>query len=265
MVVDIWEFAAQLWSVDASGQSESRQLSLGTADGARGITSLPDGRIVYVARNGDESDIWVVNHDGAEPRALTADSFTQGDLSATPDGRYLIFASDRAGGSHLFRTNVDGLGLTQLTFGDAGDSAPDCSPDGKWIVYSSTNRGNTTIWKVAVEGGTPSQLTDYESVAPSFSPDGQMFSCILPAESKMKQANIAVVSASGGAPLKTFEVMTFAFYYHSARWTPDVAGSGFSENRKQLHQPLAPTTKWRTTTSLNKVQLRLDLQLRLHA
>ena len=37
----------------------------------------------------------------------------------------------------------------------------------------------------------------------------------------MKQASIAVVSASGGAPLKTFEVMTFAFYYHSARWTPD--------------------------------------------
>ena len=221
MVVDIWEFAAQLWKVDADGETASKQLTLGSNDGVRGLTSLADGRIAYVARTGDEYDIWTAGNDGAEARAFTADSFAQADVSATPDGRYLIFASDRAGGSHLFRMNVDGSGLTQLTFGDAGDSAPDCSPDSKWIVYSSTTRGHTTIWKVAVEGGTPSQLTDYESVAPSFSPDGQMISCILPADSKMKQASIAVVSAAGGAPLKAFEVMTFAFYYHSARWSPD--------------------------------------------
>ena len=48
-----------------------------------------------------------------------------------------------------------------------------------------------------------------------------MLSCILPAESKMTRANIAIISATGGTPLKTFEVMTFAFYYHSANWTPD--------------------------------------------
>ena len=204
------------------------------ADGARGLASLPDGRIAYVARTGDEYDIWTARNDGAEARALTADSYSQGDLSTTPDGRYLIFASDRAGVSHLFRMNIDGSGLKQLTFGDASDSAPDCSPDSKSIVYSSTDRGNTTIWKVPVEGGTPLQLTSYESVAPSFSPDGQMLSCILPAESKMKQASIAVISKAGGAPLRTFEVMTFAFYYHSATWTPDGQGLVFPRTENNV-------------------------------
>jgi len=234
MVVDVWEHAAQLWMVDANGQTEGRQLTLGNNDGARGLTSLPDGRIAYVARTGDEYDIWTARNDGAEARALTADSYSQGDLTATPDGRYLIFASDRAGVSHLFRMNVDGSGLKQLTFGDASDSAPDCSPDSKSIAYSSTDKGNTTIWKIPVEGGTPSQLTSYESVAPSFSPDGQMLSCILPAESKMKQASIAVISAAGGEPLKTFEVMTFAFYYHSATWTPDGQGLVFPRTENNV-------------------------------
>jgi Tol biopolymer transport system component/DNA-binding winged helix-turn-helix (wHTH) protein len=221
MVVDIWEDAAQLWIVDAAGAGNSRQLTLGSDDGARGLSSLPDGRVIYVARTGDEHDIWTVKPDGTEAKPLTADSFSPGDMSATPDGRYLFFVSDRAGGNHLFRLNQDGSGLKQLTFGNTSDSAPDCSPDGKWVAYAATVNGKTTLWRVAVEGGAPSQLTDYESVAPSFSPDGQMLSCILPTESKMKQASIAIISAEGGAPLKTFEILVFAFYYHGARWTPD--------------------------------------------
>ena len=35
-------------------------------------------------------------------------------MSATPDGCYLFFVSDRAGGNHLFRMNQDSSGLKQL-------------------------------------------------------------------------------------------------------------------------------------------------------
>jgi WD40 repeat protein len=124
-------------------------------------------------------------------------------------------------GDEVVPLNIDGSGLTQVTFGDSVDAAPDCSPDGKWIAYSATTNGQTTIWRLSVDGGAPSRLTDYESVSPSFSPDGQMLSRILPAGSKMTRATIAVIAAKGGAPLRTFDVMAFAFYYHSARWTPD--------------------------------------------
>lgn len=78
------------------------------------------------------------------------------------------------------------------------------------------------------------RLTDYESVAPSFSPDGQMVSCVLPAASKITQANIAIVSAAGGMPLRTFDVLTFAFSYNSVRWIPDGKALLFPKTEKNV-------------------------------
>jgi len=222
LTADVWESSAQVWAIGENGDAGgASQLTLGDDDGGQGIASLPDGRIAYVARTNDEYDIWTAKEDGTSAKPITADSFSEGDIAAAPDGRYLFFISDRAGGSHLFRIETDGAGLKQLTFGDAHDSAPDCSPDGNWVAFASTSDGKTTLWKVPVEGGSPVQLTDYESTSPAFSPDGKMLSCILPASGRVTQGSIAVVTAEGGAPVSRFEVLPFAFLYLSARWTPD--------------------------------------------
>ena len=133
------------------------------------------------------------------------------------------------------------------------------------FLTASEQSSSTTIWKVSVDGGTPNRLTDYESVAPTFSPDSQMLSCILPAQSKMKRATIAVIAANGGAPLRTFEVMTFAFYYHSARWTPDGQSLVFPKTENNAvnlwRQPLnggppQPLTKFTSDAIVNYAYTR---------
>src|SRR5262249_30672397 len=156
----------------------ANRLTTGDSDGAAGLVSLADGRIIYVSRAGDDFDLWTMREDGVGAKPLTADSSYERDLSSTPDGRYVVFASDRAGNSHIFRLDTDGTNLTQLTSGECFDTAPDCSPDGKWVLYASYRNKTRTIWKVPIEGGKPIQLTDYESDAPSFSPDGISISCI---------------------------------------------------------------------------------------
>ncbi|MEO6391886.1 MAG: winged helix-turn-helix domain-containing protein [Pyrinomonadaceae bacterium] len=221
MVVDIWESTSQLWIIGADGKTgDARQLTLGNDDGAQGLSALADGRMAYVARTGDEYDIWTANADGTGAQPLTADVFSQGRMSSTPDGRYLVFTSDRAGGHHLFRLNTDGSQLTQLTFGSAYDGAPDCSPDSKWVVYESSSAGLTTLWKVPVEGGSPTRLTEYEATQPSYSPDGTMIASVLPAQRKTIPGSIALLSAGGGPPLKTFDSLVFPFA-NGALWTPD--------------------------------------------
>jgi Tol biopolymer transport system component len=252
LTADIWESSAQIWTIGADGDTGgANRLSLGNDDGAHGIAPLPDGRIAYVARTGDEYDIWIAKEDGTGAKPLTADSFSQGEMSATPDGRYLVFTSDRAGGSHLFRIEMDGSNFQQLTFGDAHDAAPDCSPDGNWVAYASTSDGMTTLWKVPVEGGSPVQLTDYESVSPAFSPDAKLISCILPADGKLKQGSIAVVTAEGGAPVNRFGVLPYAFFYRSARWTPDGQALVFTKTENHVinlwQQPLKGGSPLRLT------------------
>ena len=244
LVAATYETSAQLWTVGLDGNtSDAIRLTTGDYDGRRGVAGLPDGRIVYVAREGGEYDLWTIKDDGTEANSLTADSFLDREISTTPDGRYLVFTSDRAGGSHIFRAERDGSRPEQLTFGEGQASMPDSSPDGQWVVYALSQNEKTTIWKVSMEGGTPVQLTDYECVAPCYSPDGSFISCIIPSETLTQKGSIAIIPASGGKPVKLFNVVPFSWSYLSARWTPDGQALVFRDSESFVNnlwkQPLS--------------------------
>jgi len=247
LVADGWESSFQIWTVGADGQaSGANRLTTGLDDGSSGIAILADGRIAYVSRTGDDRDLWTMKPDGADAKPLTADSFDERDVAATADGRYLVFASNRAGRAHLFRLfrmDADGSNLKQLTFGDGSDATPDCSPDGKWVVYASRSGDKSTIWKIPIEGGAPIQLTDYHSIEPSFSPDGKLISCILPKSSKVERGSLAIVPADGGPPSRTFQVVQFAHYYVTPRWSLDGQSVVYTEKQNGVgnlwKQPLA--------------------------
>jgi len=230
-----WEEKAHLWTIGADGDtSRAVQLSKGETDGNFGLTNLADGRVAYIARVGSDYDVWTMNPDGSDAKPLTADSFWQTGLTATADGRFLIFISNRAGGNHLFRMNADGSDIRQLTFGEAADHAPDCSPDGQWIVYQSWFADKFTLRKIPIDGGESVQLTDYQSVMPTISPDGNSIAFILPSDSRARPATLAIISAAGGEPQKTFEVIPFGHFYQSPRWTPDGQALIYAKQEKQI-------------------------------
>ena len=189
LVASLWEKKEEIWTVSADGDT-NRATSIrgGATNGRLGITTLPDGSIVYVTRVGKNLDIWKVKGDGSGARALTTDAIAQTDVAASPDGRYLVFASDNAGTNHIFRMNaVDGSEVTQLTSGARSDSRPDVSPNGEWVFYDSSDGKDATIWKVPIAGGVPDRVTDFTCVAPAVSPDGRFLVCIIPSASQVKK------------------------------------------------------------------------------
>lgn len=244
LVADLWDSRSQIWSTNIDGDvASARQLTLGFSDGHYGLTSLPDGRTAYIARVGNSHDIWMLDAESSDAKPVTADEFNESDLTVSPDGKTLVFSSDRGGGTHLFRINSDGSELQQLTFGETADSSPDISPDGRWIVYAAWRDNRSTIWKTPFAGGEPVQLTDYDSVTPSISPDGTQISCILPSDAISRPSTLAVISVDGGKPLKTFPVAQFGWYYRSARWQPDGKALIFRKEEKNAgnlwRQPLS--------------------------
>lgn len=229
--------SSQIWSVEARGQGEktrydaatATQLTTGTGEGRAGIVSLDDGRIVYVARTGEHVDLWRMNLDGSQRQQLTTDPPFLEELSAPSDGRFFVFASNRAGYSHLFRVNHDGTNLQQLTSGESREIDSDVSADGHWIVYASQSSlpGNIAqfkLWKIPAEGGAPVSLTEHEAQTPRFSPDGQWISYVY---SQGSARRVAVISADGGEPIKTFEVPNLVELGVGYRWTPDGQGLTF--------------------------------------
>jgi Tol biopolymer transport system component/DNA-binding winged helix-turn-helix (wHTH) protein len=92
----------------------------------------------------------------------------------SPDGKKMVFMSDRSGTMEISLSNADGTNPLQLTaLGNAG--TPRWSPDGKLIAFDSVVDGRSAIYVVPTEGGEPRLLfrDDSNNMVPSFSRDGK--------------------------------------------------------------------------------------------
>lgn len=98
----------------------------------------PDGRSIAASRLSTEGalDLVVMDADGANPRSLTSDRARDAEPAWTPDGRHIVFRSDRDGVSNLYAVSVEDGGMVRLTNVVGGAFSPDVSPDGTTLAFS---------------------------------------------------------------------------------------------------------------------------------
>lgn len=99
-----------------------------------------------------------------------------------PDGRQLVFTSDRSGDPEIYVANVDGTGLRRLTFTPGRDAHPTWSPDGRLIAFQSPREGgDVRIYLMRPDGSDPRLLVQTEGFCgvPVWSPDSRQiaFQC----------------------------------------------------------------------------------------
>jgi acylaminoacyl-peptidase len=103
----------------------------------------PDGeRVVFVRRSADimkdrfRAGLWIVDHDGGEARPLGDSTARESAPRWSPDGRKLLFTSDRDGTPQLFVRWMDSGQTAQLTHLPKAPGGAAWSPDGRWIAFS---------------------------------------------------------------------------------------------------------------------------------
>jgi len=89
-----------------------------------------------------------------------------------PDGRSLLFTSDRGGSPQIYRVGVDGGGVERLTFDGSYNVTPRALPDGKGMVFvrRDGNRFQVAIMDFATRQTqilTGGPLDESPSVAPN--------------------------------------------------------------------------------------------------
>ena len=87
----------------------------------------------------------------ARPRALAAHPALDYNASFSPDGRWIVFTSHRAGSADLYRIRPDGSELERLTDDPAFDDQGAFSPDGQRLAFVSTRSGQADIWTLDLE------------------------------------------------------------------------------------------------------------------
>ncbi|MCS7285607.1 MAG: hypothetical protein RMK30_00325 [Anaerolineae bacterium] len=112
---------------------------------------MPDGTIVYTARQCRECGLFVITTGGAVVKRLTTDP-TDAAPEASPDGRKVVFMSMRDGNWEIYIVNSDGTGLRRLTKDPAIDGLPTWSPDGNYIAFLSNRGGEWAVWVIRPDG-----------------------------------------------------------------------------------------------------------------
>ncbi len=119
--------------------------------------------VVFSAQDfSGRSDLYRATWSGQKVKLerMTNDEYDDVDPDVSPDGRWVVFASDRggrAGRYQLFRISLEDGRLEVMSQPGAGDDRqPSYSPDGRWLVFRSTRNGTSDLY---VRTAEPSQET----------------------------------------------------------------------------------------------------------
>lgn len=112
--------------------------------------------------------IWLISVEEGEPEKLTEGQYDESSISFSPDGKEIIFASNRTENpdanrnSDVWAIKVDTKKIRQITTDEKPDSSPSLSNSGQIIAYSQRNSpiyGTRFLWTIPAQGGSPVKLT----------------------------------------------------------------------------------------------------------
>ncbi len=117
----------QLYVMDGDGAARSRLTYEGEYNDA-GVWSPNGEQVAYVTRIGNRTFLVLISSGGENRRLLTDESWRHAeDPSWAPDGRHLVFSSDRSGVFKLYVLDVVDGTWRQLTAGREEDITPSWS------------------------------------------------------------------------------------------------------------------------------------------
>jgi Tol biopolymer transport system component len=172
----------------------------------------PDGRRVAVSTSEQESQTWLYDLARGTLTRLTFEGNSNQYPVWTPDGKHIVYRSNKEGPLNLFWRLADGSGgLERLSISDNTQTANSISPDGQVIVsVESAPTTGLDIWVLPVgvpstSSGQAGQVrkarpflqTRFTEGAPQFSPDGRWLAYVSD-ESGTREIYVQAYPGPGG-------------------------------------------------------------------
>lgn len=151
-----------------------------------GVGSKPNAqpdRLMYMSFQPTNWDVYLFTGTGKSPRRLTDYAGLDYDPAVSPNGRWLVFTSERRGNPDLYALDLKHGGEPHLLIdSERMEDQAAFSPDGRFIYFVSTYSGNADIYCLpfrpfkTLSMNIAKNLTHNlaADLRPSISPDGRM-------------------------------------------------------------------------------------------
>ncbi|MFN7455893.1 MAG: amidohydrolase, partial [Gemmatimonas sp.] len=127
----------------------------------------PDGQTLVFDLLGD---LYTMPVAGGTATRLTSGMAYDAQPRFSPDGKSVVFVSDRSGGDNVWTLTLDTRDSTQVTKGNNNlYVSPEYAPDGKYIVASRSGGlgGTAKLWMYHVDGGNGVPLSTQPAAPPN--------------------------------------------------------------------------------------------------
>ena len=138
--------------------------------------SLQGDLLTYTSTKvGGVAQIFVRDMQSGRERQLTFNRIIDTSPCFSPNGKQIVFTSERMGSPQLYIMGEDGANVRRLTFEGSYHDSPSWSPDGERIAYVSRIEGRFDIYIYNLTSNSVYKITENagRNENPSWSPDGR--------------------------------------------------------------------------------------------
>jgi len=195
-------------------------------------------RLAYLTFQSSNWDIYLFSQPGKAPKRLTDYAGLDYDPVVSPDGRWLVFTSERRGNPDLYALDLQRGGPPHLLIdSERMEDQAAFSPDGKFLFFVSTYSGNADIYRLPFRPDKTVSMKDAKNLThspsadlrPSISPDGRIMAFSSDRDlpifapisiSRLRSGDIWTVNLSDGA-LNRLTHVSGTGWNGSPKWSAD--------------------------------------------